>query len=389
MEPFRSNLSSYRLPLVVPALFDGKLLTATLVLRRGAVEREFVFREGLLVAQSSNEPREHLAQVLSNLGMLEVGRSAAAFEAARGAGIRLGSFLVERGFVDQARLLEALAHKAREAFFDCYAWENGELELHPCAGVKDEDRGVALRIPLGALHRDGLARLREWRAFREIFAGNDATFRVHRHMGVDWRSEEEELLLQLAERGASLGELLATAPEGQLFAARRVLQLYRRGVLSPRTPRGLVIGEAPDVEHLVTLTRSLLVQGQFEAAAAVAAQALEVAPVPEACELYREAELRMALAISDEVLEMEGRLDFAPVPRPAPAHLTADDLYLYALLKGARSIRQALQSAAMGELAAYKCVRRLVAARLIRVRATVDPNPRQRRTNPYGMPAIS
>lgn len=385
MESFRANLASYRLPLVVPALFTKALLSGTLSVSRGAISRQFVFREGLLIAESSNAPREHLAQVLSHLGILDLSRSVAAFEASRASGVPLGAFVVERGFVERARLLEALAHKAREAFFDCYAWDCGELELSCEEG--DVDVGVALRIPLGALHRDALARLREWRAFRDVFPKTDAVFRVHRHMAVDTRAEEEEQLIHLAEGGATLGELLASAPEGQLFAARRVLHLYRRGVLSPRASGGQVVGESVDVEHLMTLTRSLMGNGQFEAAAAVAAQALEAAPVPEACALYREAELRMGLALSDEVLALEGRVEFAPMPRPPPQHLTADDLYLYSVLRSARSIRHAIRSAPMGELAAYRSVQRLVTAGLLRI-VGEGPVRGSKQTDVYGLPAF-
>jgi hypothetical protein len=365
MKLFRAELASYRLPLVVPALCDGKPLTGALRLERGATRRVFHFQHGALVRAISNEPREHLAQVLASLGILEVTRAAAAFEAARGVQAPLGTFLVDRGFVDKGRLQEAMAHKARESFFDCYAWECGELEL--TAEAPPDDGGVALSIPLGTLHRDGLARLREWRAFRDIFPDSDSTFRVHRQVAVEWRTEEEDRLLALAERGASLGELLAVAPEGQLFSARRLLQLYRRGVLSPRAPAGTKVGEAPDVERLMSLVRMLLSEGRFETAAEVAAQTLERAPVPEACALYREAEVQMALAVGDHLLSLEGRLQFAPLPRPTPPELTADDLYLYSLMRSSRSVRQALQQAAMGELPAWRTVRRLAKLGLIQV----------------------
>lgn len=390
MEPFRANLSNYRLSLVVPALFDRKSLTGTLTLSRGALVREFRFTGGFLCSASSNEPREHLAQVLCNLGILDVERSAAAFEAVRAVCRPFGAFLVERGFVDRARLTEALAHKAREAFFDCYTWESGELELieSDTSSLPGGDGGVELRIPLGSLHRDGLARLREWRTFNEIFGALDLTFRVHRDMAVNGRSEDEEALLRMAEQNATLGELLASAPEGRLFAARRVMQLYRRGVLSPKAQKDPKAGELRDVEKLMAATRAHLSEGRYEAAAQIAAQLLELAPIPEACALYRDAELRMALRISDEVLSLEGRLEFEPIPRPTPAHLTADDLYLYSLLKSARSVREALRGAAMGELAAYRSVRNLMAAGLIRARPMADDERPRRRTSPYGMPAI-
>lgn len=65
--------------------------------------------------------------------------------------------------------------------------------------------------------------------FRDIFPRMDTTFRVFREFAVETYSEEEDVLLDLAASGATLGELLASAREAPLFAARWVLHLYRRG----------------------------------------------------------------------------------------------------------------------------------------------------------------
>jgi hypothetical protein len=370
MENFRANLAHYRLPLVVPALFDGKQLTATMRVERGAVRRVFCFRDGNLVGASSNDPREHLAQVLCDLNLLDLTRSAEAFGAAHRLRRVLGAFLLERGFVDKAGLEIALAHKAREAFYDCYVWESGELEIEWSA--PPEEPGVTLCIPLGALHGEALERLREWKSFRSLLPSNDTSFRVHRRLGGDWRSEDEERLLGLAERGATLGELLASGPEGALPTARRITRLFRRGVLSPRA-QGAAISEAADVAHLMELTRTFLSRGQYEAAAAVAGQALETAAVPEAAALYREAEAQMGRAVSEEVRSLEGRLRFEPPSEKIPPELTADDLYLFALLRQAGSVREAVGAAAMGELAAYRSVRKLLQAGYLKVEGPTPP----------------
>lgn len=381
MQSFVASLSHYRLSLVVPALLDRRLFSGMIRVERGAIRRAFVFREGLLVAERSNEPREHLAQVLSNLGVLDVERAAQAYEQARRAQVPYGTFLVERGHLDRARLVEALSHKAQEAFFDCYTWESGEMEIRH--GTPDADDGVALRLPLATLHRDAMARLLEWRTFRDVFPTNDATFRVHRHIAVDWRSEADEALLARAEKGATLGELLASVPEGQLLAARRVLQLHRRGVLTARDPSGPRIGDSPDPSSLVGLARRLIDDGRYEAAAAVAAQALERTPCPEACVLYREAEERMGGAIPAEIAPWEGQIETLALPSCLPEQITAADLYLHSLLKETPSLREALRGAPMGELEAFRSLRRLLAAGLVRFTAAG-----RRQTNPYGIPVV-
>ncbi len=358
MEFFRGSLAHHRLSFLMPALLEGRVLEGSLCLDRGALHREFHFRDGCLVFASSNEPTEHLAQVLVDLKILEGQVAASTFEAAHAARKPYGELLVERGFVDRNRLIDALEHKAREAFFDCYGWESGELSFtpQPSEGL----RGVGLKLKAGPLHRDAMARLREWKAFREIFPEDGARFEVYRECAVEWGTEAEEALMTLSEGGASLGELLASTREGPVFTSRRLLQMYRRGVLSPRVTQGAPIGGLLELEQLVALARSAFHAEEFERAAAISAQALERAPVPEAHHLYRQAEEHLTFALRDRLLEMEGRLVFEPLPRPAPPQLTADDLYLYSRLKAARSLGHALRSAAMGELAACRSMQRLM-----------------------------
>ncbi|RYZ37093.1 MAG: DUF4388 domain-containing protein [Myxococcaceae bacterium] len=387
MEAFTGNLASYRLQLVLPPLYTAPGLEGTLRVERGAVRREFYLRDGHLVGVASTDPREHLAQVLVNLRILDAPRAAAAFEAAEGANLPYGTFLVQRCFVELSQLIEAMEHKAREALFDCYGWESGEVEFTP--GLPLSARAVGLRLPMGTLHRDAVARLREWAVFREIFPRLDTTFRVFREFAVETFSEEEDVLLDLAAGGATLGELLASAREAPLFAARWVLHLYRRGALAPHRAKGPQVGESTEFTELLALVRAFLSSRRYDHAVALAAQVLERGPVPEAHALYREAEVGLTLALSDELFALDGRLVFEPIPRPAPAALTADDLYLYSKLRGSRSIRQALRTAAMGELAASRSVYRLMEAGLIRVAPLADgaeePSPRRTTTDPYGL----
>ncbi|MGZ3458245.1 MAG: DUF4388 domain-containing protein, partial [Archangium sp.] len=180
--------------------------------------------------------------------------------------------------------------------------------------------------------------------------------------------------------------LLAAAPEGPLHGARWVLRLYRRGALTPRQPRGPKVGEAAALVDLLELARGLVETGRYEEAVAVAAQVLERAAVPEAHALYREAEVRLTVALADEVLALDGRLYFEPLPRPTPASLTADDLYLYAKLRGRRSVREVLRNTAMGELAAYRALRRLMDAGIARAMPDNVATKRRTKTDPYGIP---
>lgn len=389
MERFKGSLASYQLRLLMPAFFEAPGVVGVLRVERGAVRRHFFLQDGMLVGESSSEPDEHLGQVLARMGVWSARRAAEAFEEAETAAVPFGLYVVERGWVTRARLEEALEHKAREALFDCYGWESGEVEFRP--GLPPRGRAVELtRLALRQLHRDALARLHEWRVFWALLPGPGTTFGVYRQFAVETVAAAEERLLHLAEQGATLGELLAASPETPLTNARWVLRLYRRGALTPREQAGPRVGEAAAVAELLALAREMVEAGRFEEAVAVAAQALERAPVPEAHALYREAEVRLTVALAEEVLALEGRLRIGAMPRRPPESLTADDLYLHAKLRGGRSVREVLRNTAMGELAAYRGLRRLMDAGL----AWVDEDgtgahPSQAKTDPFGMPVIA
>ncbi|PTL85787.1 DUF4388 domain-containing protein [Vitiosangium sp. GDMCC 1.1324] len=386
MDRFKGNLASYRLQLLMPAFFEAPAVDGMLRVERGAVRRHFFFQRGLLVGESSSEPREHLGQVLARLRILDAERAAEAFEAAEAAEVPFGTFVVERGLVARARLQEALEHKAREALFDCYGWESGEVEFRP--GLPPLGRAVELQLGLKELHRDALTRLLEWKVFWDLFPGPGTTFGVYREFAVETVSAAEEQLLQLAETGATLSELLAASPEGPLHGARWVLRLYRRGALTPRKTRGPKVGETTALADLLELARGLVETERYEEAVAVAGQVLERAPVPEAHALYRETEVRLTVALADEVLALDGKMYFEPLPRPIPPSLTADDLYLYAKLRGSRSVREVLRNAAMGELAAYRALRRLMDAGIAKVMPDNTAPGRKAKTDPYGIPVV-
>jgi hypothetical protein len=380
MEHFKGSLTHYSMDVVIPALLSRKA-QGTLRVERGSVIRYFFFKGGFLVGEGSNTPSEHLGQVLVDLGLLDAPRAALAFEAAELAKIPVGAYLVHQQFVELPRMVEALEHKAREAFFDCYNWDTGEVEF--TLQLPSLEKGVELKMPLTSLHRDAVARRREWKVFRTIFPGMDTTFHVFReHAG---RFSEEELsLMKRAETGATLAELLACGKESRIFVARRLLHLYRRGVLAPYREQGPSHGESLQVEELLEAARSFMEAGKYDHALAVVEQVLERGTVPEAHALYRDAEVKLTLALCDELFSMDGRLVFEPLPRPLPSSLTADDLYLYSKLRGSATVRQALRTAAMGEAAAARSMHRMLAMGLIRIAPSLEGFEPKHKTDPYG-----
>src|SRR3954471_15566866 len=230
MQAIQVSLTSFRMPLLIPALSEGAHASGTLTVERGKVRRDFELRDGYLVAASSTAPWEHLSQVLCDLRILDTAGAAEAFGQAEAADAPLGQWLLDNHVVERPRLLEALEHKAREALFDCYTWDSGDLWFEP---QDVAPRGLDLKLKLMALHRDGEARLREWKAFREVLPSPETTFRVERQHLRFGGTTEERAILDAAELGATVQDLLGMSREGPMFVARRVLHLYHRGALVP------------------------------------------------------------------------------------------------------------------------------------------------------------
>src|SRR5689334_8930104 len=97
MQALQVSLTSYRMPLLIPALSEGSHTSGSLRVERGKISREFQLRDGHLVAASSSAPWEHLSQVLCDLRILDTARAAECFAKAEAAGAPLAQWLLDQG----------------------------------------------------------------------------------------------------------------------------------------------------------------------------------------------------------------------------------------------------------------------------------------------------
>jgi hypothetical protein len=360
MQSFVGNLASYRLPLLMPAFFQGGV-SGTLRLCRGPVERTFSLEGGQLVAEASNDPHEHLAQALVDVGVLAPWAAVEAFHQAQARHQPYGAFLAE-GPVPEPVVRQVLVQKAREALFDCYRWESGEVEWIADAPAAT---GCKLGLKLLPLHHDALAIWKEWKAFRELFPDPDTTFKVCSPRPSAWNAEELGVLMR-AEACVPVSELVGTGADG-LVKARLLERLYRRGVLQARPSLPQVSRLAEKVDR----ARQLLRDGDYERAASVAAEALRSAAVPEAQALYRNAASLLAQQVSDGLQSLEGRLEVRPMLGPPPQLLTMADLYWYSRLRASTRLLETLQSSSpsgVPQVLAFQSMKRLMALGLVRVK---------------------
>ena len=356
-QSFQVRLGNYRLSKLMPALCEGARVSGTLMVERGHIKRGFTFRDGDLVASSSSSPREHLSQVVADFGLLNVATANTAFATAGAQARPFAQHLLSSGLVPRDRLVEALEHKARESFFDCYTWDSGDLWF---VSRREPPQGVEICIDLSTIHREAMARLEEWNELRAQLPGMATTFDVRAEAPPRDASPEEQALLAAAASGKTVQEMLELSCVHTLAVTRRLLDLHRRGVLAARgAPSAARQAEGDGEAHLEEARRAMAA-GDFERAMELSLKALRCNSARGAQDVYRSAEVCLATELAKRVAALEGRLSFQPVPLPLPPTLIPYDLYLYSRLKGARSLTEAIRQETTGQVAAAWSLFRLI-----------------------------
>jgi FMN phosphatase YigB (HAD superfamily) len=91
---------------------------------------------------------------------------------------RLGSILVDEGFLSP-RTLEMFVHdQIHDTVFDLMRWDEGHFELEPERGAASEDIGYA--VPIESLVEEGLRRLDEWAQVTRRAPASSTLFKLSR-----------------------------------------------------------------------------------------------------------------------------------------------------------------------------------------------------------------
>ncbi|HET9552715.1 MAG TPA: DUF4388 domain-containing protein [Anaeromyxobacteraceae bacterium] len=349
-------------------LLGSRRLGGALTFERGTVRKTLLLADGVAVGASSNDPREHLGQLLINFGHLGEEELQRAFQAQEGSGVRLGQVLVAAGLVTPETVREALAIKVRETALDVFRWGSGFFTFDDAPPPPPDPLDAA--VPLAGLVEEAEFRATAWSAFRGEFPSGAAALEVDEARvppglapgTVDGR------LLALARDGLSIDEIGLALHATDFHLYQRLYALARQGIVRPAPARVLGGTEAPvDAGELVDRARALLAGGRAAEAEQVAAMAVELAPASEPARLLlAEASRRLGEGLRAALLEPPR------VPRPlvTPAEIaglrrSSVDKYLLSRCDGRRTVRQLVQIAPLEELDVLKALSRLAEAGLV------------------------
>src|SRR6185436_2878893 len=216
--------------------FDDLLLwivtrhkTGMLHVERGAIRKLLAFEHGALQYGSSSDPREKLGQQLLRRQLVSEGQLHGALQRQEHSGIQLGILLVSEGIINSEQLRRSLCANSEQIACDLFLWDEGDFAFHegPPGGIplraNLETRAI---LELGVRRRERAGRI------RQAFRGDAVSFTKL----VDTPPPADRLrarILELAQAGCTLREIVRQSPAGEFDVADYLLALCELKVLRP------------------------------------------------------------------------------------------------------------------------------------------------------------
>jgi hypothetical protein len=289
---------------------DRRFICGNLTIDRGSVVRSFHFDSGYVTSDSSNDPGEHLGQVLINRGIITDGQLNEAFKVQADTGVLLGKILVMVGFVDDAQLRTVLDEKIREGIYDALSWTEGTFRFERAPEdetVSEFEISVNLRSTIEA----GLVRVADWRELRQIIPSDEAVLYVSDRERLIQGSDSEEdqveysRLLDHVAKGLTVNQIALEQSGLRFRTLGKLVLLIDRGALAieRREEARAETGSGVQAAELERSARGRAARGDRAGALDMAHAALELNPESEPLQkLHRELERSVFAELSRDLL---------------------------------------------------------------------------------------
>ena len=209
--------------------------TGVLRLSGASLSKSVYLQEGKIVFASSTDPDDRLGELLLTRGIISRQQLDEASKSLK-PGKRLGTALVEQGFLPAEELPKWVREQVKEILFSLFSWTDGSFVFE--AGPFPSDEAITLRLSTPEVFLSGLKLVQKWSVLRKGAGEIRIPYKVCAEPRAMLKEaslgEEEEKLLRLLEsrpvsmEQAALESGLTTLRVYQLFFAFRVI-----GVVAP------------------------------------------------------------------------------------------------------------------------------------------------------------
>jgi hypothetical protein len=339
----------------------------------GLRRKRIAFEDGRAIFCASGDVKEHLGQHLLARTSLTERQLAEALEEQQETGRRLGEVLVGRGLLCEKDLETVLARKVADSLYDLFTWNRGAFSFAE-GPVPPELEPIRVDLDCQDLIMEGARRSDEMTRIQERVPGTHVRFscRRDRFPAGFPRAAGDQRLVELAESGCRVSEMLPRFHTSDFAILSRLAQLVAQGVL--------VVEQDSLGPEAADQPRDFLEQCSDLVAAGDLANALEVlclgiARHPANTELataHREVAERLRAGFDAQ----HGGLDVVPrLARPleeiTSVSLDAKQAFVVSRVNGRWTVRAIAQICPFDEVEVLATLERLMARGLLVIEAPV------------------
>jgi tetratricopeptide (TPR) repeat protein len=245
----QGRIGTATLPEVVRDLWRARA-SGTLHLDNGPHTKRISFRKGDIIFAATNVETERLGERLVRDGKVKRATLELAFRVMERSHKRLGTTMVEWGWVSPVEMRRAVATQIKDIIYSVFTWSSGEYRFEPEPEAEPVPEDLVLELRTAELIYEGARRQSDLLAIRAGVGSPSATLVLSdgTRLGIPVTQEDGYILARVDGR-TSILDIVSVSPLGEEETLRRIYALLLAGVLE-RKQRPATSSPAPDAMAL-------------------------------------------------------------------------------------------------------------------------------------------
>jgi hypothetical protein len=337
--------------------------TGTLVLQRESLVKRLFLENGNIVSCGSNDPREFLGQIMVSQQLITEAQLKEAFDIQAKSGVLLGRVLVEKGWVPEDLVLQALKRKTEETLYSLFLWPDGDFVFEE--GKIAGEGAIPLVLKVEEVLLEGLRRYDLAQKIRKAFPSPAVILsRTEQPPPPDLLANPfARRALGLVDGKRTLRDVSLELHAPEFTVSYFLLSALERGYVRVKEQTagepGPAAGDAPP--ELLLQARELVRSGAFEEALEVLERAAGAGETSaEVHEMIKVAELNLIDRLYRGPLPPRG---IPSLERPLEALvnevLTPEEVFLVSRINGSWDLKSIVSISPLREVDALRVLKRL------------------------------
>ena len=346
--------------------------TGTLTLQMDTLVKRLFLREGTIVSSSSNDTREFLGQFMVSQQLITEEQLKEAFDIQSRTRVMLGRVLVQRGWVPEEVVVQALKRKTEETVYSLFLWSEGEFRF--LEGEGQEEPGISLALKIEGVLLEGLRRYDLAHKIRRTFPNSQIVLaRTGSQPSADLLANPfARRALELVDGKRTLHELCLELHAPEFTVSYFLLSALERGYLSIASPgpdAALSSAPTPSTDHL-RQAKNLIRSGAFEEALEVMERVAGMGEKSsELVDLMKVAEVNLIDRLYRGVLPpKQVPVLIRPLESLMNEALTPEEVFLVSRVNGSWDLKSIVSISPLREVDALRVLKRLKERGIISMR---------------------